>query len=363
MKRLFEGEGERGVSPSSALKFMDASSLYYLGTSCKLLHDIVFRDRRTMDTIWKAHFERAVIEKAMKEKEIRLKWTDAFVRQDKVDRRRPPFYVSQIGQNKGRGAKANRDIEPQEQILRVYPAASALKSCFASSSCSFCFCELDKEDCSRMCMKCNSFNVCERCAKMAPDFMTWHRTECEWLDNWRRDASEEMMTLPTEYLRFIFRFALLKAKGPPSGIFRRDIGKIMPELCCDFKKLPKEQCQTLMFLAKTASKACPLIRGPTAFALLVKRVLNAHGISRGKGWMIVPSASFFNHSCSPNAKVLIAPNGMLSVRALKSIRKDEEILISYVDPSRSRDARREYLMGTFCFLCQCSRCEPCESSK
>ena len=45
-----------------ALKFMDASSLYYLGTSCKLLHDIVFRDRRTMDTIWKAHFERAVIE-------------------------------------------------------------------------------------------------------------------------------------------------------------------------------------------------------------------------------------------------------------------------------------------------------------
>ena len=61
------------------------------------------------------------------------------------------------------------------------------------------------------------------------------------------------MTLPTEYHRFIFRFALLKAKGPPSGIFRRDIGKIMPELCCDFKKLPKEQCQTLMFLAKTAS--------------------------------------------------------------------------------------------------------------
>ena len=55
MKRLFEGEGERGVSPSATLKFMDASSLYYLGTSCKLLHDIVFRDRRTMDTIWKAH--------------------------------------------------------------------------------------------------------------------------------------------------------------------------------------------------------------------------------------------------------------------------------------------------------------------
>ena len=311
-----------------------------------------------MDTIWKAHFERAVIERAMNEKEIRLKWTDAFVCKENcaADKRRPPFYVSQIGPHKGRGAKAKRDIEDREQILRVYPAASALKSSFASSSCTFCFCDLEKDDCSIMCMKCNSFNVCERCANAAPDFMTWHQTECEWLKNWRRDASEEMMTLPTEYLRFIFRFALLKLKGPPTGIFRRDIGKIMPELCCDFKKLPKDQCQTLMFLAKTASKACPLIRGATAFALLVKRVLNAHGISNGKGWMIVPSASFFNHSCSPNAKVLIAPNGMLSVRALKPIRKDEEILISYVDPSRSRDARREYLKNTFCFLCQCNRC-------
>ena len=95
-----------------------------------------------------------------------------------------------------------------------YPAVG--QSCFASSSCSFCFCELDR-DRSRMCMKCKSFNVCERCAKTAPDFMTWHRTECEWLENWRRDASEEMMTLPTEYLVSI-SFRSAKA-GSTEGIF------------------------------------------------------------------------------------------------------------------------------------------------
>jgi hypothetical protein len=303
----------------------------------------------------------AVRRRAMNEKEIRLKWTDAFVRKgdddddDQPVKRRPPFYVSQVAQDRGRGAIANRNILAHEQILRVYPAVSTLKSCFASKSCSFCFCTIMKED-YLSCTKCKCFNVCERCAIAAPTSRAWHETECNWLESWRHETSKEMATIPTEYLRFVFRFALLKSKGPPSGIFRRDIGKILPELCCDFKKLPKEQCQTLMFLAKAASKACPLIRGPTAFALLVKRVLNAHGISRGKGWMIVPSASFFNHSCSPNAKVLIAPNGMLSVRALKPIQKDEEIMISYVDPLKSRDERREYLKGTFCFLCRCARC-------
>lgn len=120
-------------------------------------------------------------------------------------------------------------------------------------------------------------------------------------------------------------------------------------------------------------------------------MFNAHGVPGGKGWMLVPSASMFNHSCEPNTKacvcalgwassglhghgdirdlraflfcwvylapqVLVGASGLLSARSLCNISPGEELCISYVSPKLPLQMRRAKLQETYGFLCMCPRC-------
>jgi len=74
--------------------------------------------------------------------------------------------------------------------------------------------------------------------------------------------------------------------------------------------------------------------------------------------MLVPGAAFFNHSCDPNARASVSMSGgFLTVRTTRHIKSEEEIRIFYVSPSLPYLERKKELMDTFCFECQCSRCE------
>ena len=67
-----------------------------------------------------------------------------------------------------------------------------------------------------------------------------------------------------------------------------------------------------------------------------------------------------NHSCVPNATIcwVMGDFQRKQVRALMTIEKGEEILISYRDNEkfRSRQLRRQELLETEAFLCECSEC-------
>ena len=62
-----------------------------------------------------------------------------------------------------------------------------------------------------------------------------------------------------------------------------------------------------------------------------------------------------NHSCDPNAFIAF-DQPQVSVRALKAISKDEEVLVSYIDTSIPFDYRQAQLLDMFHFRCQCVKC-------
>eukprot|EP01117_Protostelium_nocturnum_P007234 TRINITY_DN2588_c0_g1_i2.p1 TRINITY_DN2588_c0_g1~~TRINITY_DN2588_c0_g1_i2.p1 ORF type:complete len:559 (-),score=224.15 TRINITY_DN2588_c0_g1_i2:1184-2860(-) len=97
---------------------------------------------------------------------------------------------------------------------------------------------------------------------------------------------------------------------------------------------------------------------------------NSHGFGDVKGKNrdvslgVAPlTALFFNHSCSPNCSFVGTTNGKLQVRTLRNIEKGEELVVNYVDLFAPRHERRQRLLATKFFWCNCKRCsEPYETS-
>jgi hypothetical protein len=69
-----------------------------------------------------------------------------------------------------------------------------------------------------------------------------------------------------------------------------------------------------------------------------------------------PTLALANHSCTPNAYIMF--NGRtISLITLSPIQKYEEIFISYVDFTQSRDLRRAELRQRYFFQCECEKCK------
>ncbi|KAJ3002594.1 SET and MYND domain-containing protein 3 [Thoreauomyces humboldtii] len=68
-----------------------------------------------------------------------------------------------------------------------------------------------------------------------------------------------------------------------------------------------------------------------------------------------PCAALLNHSCNPNA-CAVFDGPVLHMRAMRDIRRGEEVLDAYVDPVVSRRERRDVLWEKYGFRCDCSRC-------
>lgn len=73
------------------------------------------------------------------------------------------------------------------------------------------------------------------------------------------------------------------------------------------------------------------------------------------GSCLVPGAALINHSCYPNAHHL-SEKSELVVRSCHKIAKNEEITISYIDPTQCFEERQEALFAAYAFACQCCRC-------
>jgi hypothetical protein len=69
-----------------------------------------------------------------------------------------------------------------------------------------------------------------------------------------------------------------------------------------------------------------------------------------------PLAALANHSCDPNAFVVM-DGPVISFRALNDIPKDQEITISYVDATNPFHRRQHELQSRHYFQCTCPKCE------
>jgi SET and MYND domain-containing protein len=79
------------------------------------------------------------------------------------------------------------------------------------------------------------------------------------------------------------------------------------------------------------------------------------GQSRGCG--IYVRNSFFNHSCQPNVNYWVVENSLrVECTASVPVKKGEELNISYIDTAQDLAARREKLLESYLFTCDCARC-------
>jgi hypothetical protein len=78
------------------------------------------------------------------------------------------------------------------------------------------------------------------------------------------------------------------------------------------------------------------------------------------GLCFEPILALANHSCSPNA-VVVFDGRSVALRALDSIKKGEQVFISYITAVEDRTSRQRDLKQRYFFDCQCEKCREDES--
>lgn len=71
---------------------------------------------------------------------------------------------------------------------------------------------------------------------------------------------------------------------------------------------------------------------------------------------LYPLAAMINHSCTPNAVRVFAPNEIMIVHACQPIAAGNEIVWSYIPLTQTVQQRRQCLVETHGFVCNCERC-------
>lgn len=106
----------------------------------------------------------------------------------------------------------------------------------------------------------------------------------------------------------------------------------------------------------------------TIISLFGKVVINGFELgveSNGIGSGFYVQAAVFDHSCDPNAAIVFdnSNHHRCQVRAIKDIRKNDEIFISYISLRLPRDQRIKALKSNYYFDCICSKCSDVNYSK
>lgn len=101
---------------------------------------------------------------------------------------------------------------------------------------------------------------------------------------------------------------------------------------------------------------------PFVDTLMIWRT-NAMPAGNGRG-AVFASSSMINHSCAPNAyQYWDTHKRRMLVHCMKTIKKGEEVTISYIDVFQKAEERREMLLGQYRFNCACPSCSLAEEPK
>ncbi|CAG11013.1 unnamed protein product, partial [Tetraodon nigroviridis] len=122
--------------------------------------------------------------------------------------------------------------------------------------------------------------------------------------------------------------------------------------------LPDDQALTQLFAqvrSRTGAGGEKLIRGsPPASVNCNGFTIEDEELSH-LGSAVFPDVALMNHSCSPN--VIVTYKGTVAeVRAVQEINPGDEIFNSYIDLLYPTEDRKERLLDSYFFTCQCAEC-------
>ncbi|KAJ2038580.1 mitochondrial import receptor subunit tom20 [Coemansia sp. RSA 922] len=82
-----------------------------------------------------------------------------------------------------------------------------------------------------------------------------------------------------------------------------------------------------------------------------------HGAS-AVGTALYLISSHIAHSCDPNAQAVFSEGtDKIAIKTLKPVDKDEELRVSFVDPSLRKEDRQKLLKASYRITCTCPKCE------
>jgi SET and MYND domain-containing protein len=269
---------------------------------------------------------------------------------------------------KGRCFLSNRDINEGELILQSNPYAFVPDSSNINSVCTFCL----KPNISEplKCDSCANVSYCTLSCK-SNDFLI-HKLECEFWDSFLSQGLSSLSSCSDlfytlDYIRLLIR-CICRKKIESENPHHFSDGFLFENLrdlhLGKFGKLRQKEFRIVADILSEFAKTLGIheFTLDDFFDFVCKEECNSFGIytyeKKGRiplGLGLYFNAVFFNHSCIPN--VVHSTKGPVEYfYALRSIKKGEELTISYISLKENTVCRMEKLREYFLFSCDCARC-------
>jgi hypothetical protein len=195
------------------------------------------------------------------------------------------------------------------------------------------------------CEGCKKVACCEKC--VGKGRLKWHAYECHML----RNMPPQVLSGESSIVRMLLRYTVSTDERIGEWGDDKEPVEILTSLQANACNVPPEQLSMLSkvttvsasnvakLIFQVRTNACEVVRGG-------ERVGSA--LSVLMGW--------HNHDCTPNAHAVVDSDGSVVIRAIRDLKRGDEVTISYVDIREPYQERRKTLQSHYGFECVCQRC-------
>ncbi|KAL2004381.1 hypothetical protein VTN02DRAFT_2027 [Thermoascus thermophilus] len=255
----------------------------------------------------------------------------------------------------GTGLFATSDISPGQDVLHIKtPFVAVLDTPRLEDTCSGCFGRKQMEETKKLraCTGCRIVRYCDK-ACQAKDWKFAHSLECSIFANLRPRILPNSVRA---VLRIVLRHDRQKYDSREFDMFLK-----LETHAREIRDQNSEQWERILLSAKAVKEYSGTdLKEETIATFFAKLDINSFNLTTPFydriGLYAHPFAALINHSCDYNC-VTGFDGDELFMKAIRPIKADEQIFISYVDTSNPYKDRRKELARRYYFDCQCSRCQ------
>ncbi|KAJ5176124.1 uncharacterized protein N7482_002001 [Penicillium canariense] len=253
----------------------------------------------------------------------------------------------------GNGLFATTDIKVGEDVVHAaVPFVAVLDTPRLDDTCSACFGKRQMEAGTELkaCTGCRVVKYCDRTCQ-SKDWKFAHSLECSIFQRLKPQV------LPNN-ARALLRMVLRTSKGKYTT---QELG-IFTNLETHIQEIQEVQAHLdrINLTSKAVKNYSETDMTQEAIMAYAARLdLNSFNLTTAMydriGLYLHPYAALINHSCDYNA-VVGFDGEELYVKAMRPIKKNEQIFISYIDTTTPNEVRRKELSERYFFDCQCTKC-------